>query len=178
MADIKEHGQREPITLHDGAILDGRNRWRACTELGITPATRPWDGKGSPVAFVISLNLQRRHLSAGQKAAIAVEALPLFEAEALDRKREAGRSAAPGRPAEKDVAIVPQVSPDVGRAREQAASTVGVSPRYVQDAKRIKEEAPALFEEVKAGVTSLPRAVRQVEREQNAYEQALKEVAK
>jgi hypothetical protein len=42
---------------------------------------REWDGSGSLVAFVWSLNGARRHLNSGQKAAIAVEMLPLLKAE-------------------------------------------------------------------------------------------------
>lgn len=64
VADIREHGQQEPLLLHpDGSILDGRNRYRACLELGIEPLTRTWEPKGDEVSMVLSLNLHRRHLT-------------------------------------------------------------------------------------------------------------------
>ena len=35
-ADIAAHGLREPVWLHpDGRLIDGRQRVRACAELGI-----------------------------------------------------------------------------------------------------------------------------------------------
>jgi hypothetical protein len=71
VADIREHGLREPIILTNGAILDGRNRYRACQRLGCEPITIEWDGLGTPDAFVISRNLHRRHLSESQRALIA-----------------------------------------------------------------------------------------------------------
>lgn len=40
-ADIARNGQVTPVVLTpQGQLIDGRARWRACTELGITPATR------------------------------------------------------------------------------------------------------------------------------------------
>ena len=56
-ADIQRHGQLEPIWTHDGMIIDGRNRYLACGELGIEPKIKEWEpvnGAGL-VDFVISL---------------------------------------------------------------------------------------------------------------------------
>jgi len=58
--DIARQGQLEPITLCDGMILDGRNRYRACIELGIEPRTRLYEG--DPWAYAWSLNGERRDL--------------------------------------------------------------------------------------------------------------------
>src|SRR5690349_6175265 len=84
--DIRENGLLEPIWTHDGQIIDGRNRYRACEAAGVKPHFRQWDGTGSLVAFVVSLNLKRRHLTAAQRAMVAVDLLPLLEAEAKQRQ--------------------------------------------------------------------------------------------
>lgn len=73
VADIRENGLREPIILHEGMILDGRNRHKACVEVGVEPITRPWDQRGSALSFVVSKNLHRRHLSESQRAMVAAK---------------------------------------------------------------------------------------------------------
>jgi ParB-like chromosome segregation protein Spo0J len=69
VADIREHGLRESIVLYEGKILDGRNRYRACIEAGVEPAyPKTFTGdQADAVAFVISVNIRRRHLTLGQK---------------------------------------------------------------------------------------------------------------
>lgn len=71
--DIRKNGQRDAIVLLKGSILDGRNRWLAAQKLGRAPITEEWDGIGSPLDFVVSKNLHRRHLSLSQRAMIACE---------------------------------------------------------------------------------------------------------
>jgi hypothetical protein len=70
--DMLKHGQREPIWLYEGKILDGRNRYRACLMKGIEPGTTE-TRVADPLAFVISLNLKRRHLDASQRAMVVAE---------------------------------------------------------------------------------------------------------
>jgi N6-adenosine-specific RNA methylase IME4/ParB-like chromosome segregation protein Spo0J len=70
VADIKANGQREPIVLFENKILDGRNRFRACSRLRLKPIFKIYKGD-DPLAFVVSLNLKRRHLNESQRAWIA-----------------------------------------------------------------------------------------------------------
>ena len=74
--DIREHGQLEAIQVWGGMILDGRNRYRACEQLGIEPLTIVWEPQAgshgrSPEQYVISKNLHRRHLNESQRAMVA-----------------------------------------------------------------------------------------------------------
>jgi ParB-like chromosome segregation protein Spo0J len=66
VADIKANGLIEPITVLDGAILDGRNRYRACLAAGVEPRYEEFAGT-DPAAFVMSANIHRRHFTAEKK---------------------------------------------------------------------------------------------------------------
>jgi len=50
------------------------------------------------------------------------------------------------------------------KAREEAAKSVGVNDRYVSDAKKVKTEAPEVFERLKAGKITLQDAKREVKK--------------
>jgi ParB-like chromosome segregation protein Spo0J len=79
VADIKQHGQVEPIVVYDGLILDGRHRHRACLQLGIEPVTAEWTGPGTPENIVLSKNLHRRHLTASQRAVVGARLATLVQ---------------------------------------------------------------------------------------------------
>ena len=85
--DIRIKGLRHRIVLYQGKILDGRNRYLACPIAGVEPRFKEWKGPGSPLQWVISENMIRRHLTSSQRAVLALELLPLLEQEAHERKR-------------------------------------------------------------------------------------------
>lgn len=87
-----------------------------------------WGRPRSPIE-IRTLNLHRRHLTAPQLACVATDSLPFFEEEAKKRQFK-------GRPTEVTVKLPEDTK---GEAREKAAEAVGVSARYVSDAKKIKE---------------------------------------
>jgi len=69
--DIAAHGQREPGMLYEGQVLDGWHRYQACEGAGVEFVAVEYTGD-DPVAFVISRNAHRRHLTASQRAAAVV----------------------------------------------------------------------------------------------------------
>ena len=72
--DIAAHGLRETIKLWEGEILDGRNRYAACQFAGVEPVFKALEfpgGEQQALAYVLSRNLQRRHLSVPQRSLVA-----------------------------------------------------------------------------------------------------------
>ncbi|MGI8515375.1 MAG: ParB/RepB/Spo0J family partition protein [Acidimicrobiia bacterium] len=66
--DIAANGLRQPIVIQGGVLIDGRNRLRACELAGVEPTAVELAADVDPVAFILSANLARRHMSKGQQA--------------------------------------------------------------------------------------------------------------
>ena len=143
--DIKERGQLEPIILYKGAILDGRNRYRACQIAGVKPRIEEFDAKAtrrSPEELILSRNLRRRHLSVGQKAAIALEWSEQIELSAGPEKNK-GR----GRPK---------------GTLSEGAEKIGINERRVFEVRKVRDANPSLYEDVKADRRSLNSALAEI----------------
>ena len=158
-ADISVNGLIDPIVTTGGLVLDGRNRLLACKRAGVEPRFVEWTGTGSPTSYVVSVNAVRRHLTEQQKAAAAVKASVLFAEEAKERQRTSAPGVYGGKP------LGPESAQAVGRAREQASEMFGgVSHSYFSAAKRLRAEAPELFEEVALGTKTIRAAMEEIGR--------------
>lgn len=158
--DIKSHGLLEPITIYEGKVLDGRNRLAACKLAKVTPAFEKLDKEIvlSPLLYVISKNLHRRHLTTGQRSTIATEMIPMLAKEAKKRQLASLRigqesPSGPNGPDGKTKDLAPK-----GRARAIAAKALGVSETSVRRALQAKKIYPVLFEKVKRGETTVHAA--------------------
>lgn len=180
--DIRKHGLKEPIWLHNGKIIDGRNRYMACQSLGIAPGFREWNGVGDLTAFVVSLNLHRRHLTDSQRAMVAAKIAKKFEKSA--RERQAHGSTAPGRSASANgnhetlsanwreasspngdgnakASSSHKGEADHSKVSEQAAALLNVSPRSVERATTVlKNGTPELVKAVEQGDVKVASAAQ------------------
>ncbi|MCG6204166.1 hypothetical protein LPW26_05935 [Rhodopseudomonas sp. HC1] len=143
-ADIAEHGQVETVKLHRGMILDGRNRYTACTRKGIGVRTEVFTGTDrEALAWVISKNLKRRHLNESQRAMVAARLATLKLGD-----NQSTRAAAPIGAGVADllngVAPAPAgAEPEPLVSQTEAASTLNVGRRSVQRAAVVQEKGAA-----------------------------------
>jgi hypothetical protein len=155
-ADILQNGQRVPIIINnfkDGEILDGWHRYRACQELDRVPLTAEWDGTGSPLKFIISMNLHRRHLTESQRAKIAVD------------MHKTGKSAG--------TQTAEESSQKSGITLVEAAEAMGVGERTVRDAKFVLEQGtPAEIDAVQKGEAAVSTLAREIHSGKPAKERA------
>ena len=147
-ADIAEHGLREPIVVHNGFILDGGNRYRACIEAGVEPTLKEFTGD-SAVSFVLSANLHRRHLTPGQQAAIVASAQDWATAQPV------------GNPAFKRIASQSGNVAGLATVADRAAQS-GASERTQRMADSVARQSPDLARQVAHGEISLPKALEQL----------------
>ncbi len=150
--DISKHGQRVPIIVYDGLIVDGRHRYKACMELGLLPVTEDWNEAGSLAELIFSLNAARRHLSTSQRAALAVQLKGELAKEAKARQLTG-----------KTLASKDAKGGGKGKSAAHAAKIMGVSQAQVERAARIADADDDVFAEVLQGTVTIPEAQRQID---------------
>lgn len=143
--DIKANGLACAIIRDkDGTILDGRNRLAACEIAGVEPRFENYAG-GNPVAFIISANLRRRHLSESQRALVASKLATLSHGG--DRRSDQAAN----------------VQLEIPKA-SVAAAMLNVSERLLASAAVVRKHgSPELIRDVEQGKISVSAAAKQAQ---------------
>lgn len=200
--DIKLHGQLEEGVLFEGKILDGRNRYRACKILGIPFKAKEFSNNITPMEYIVSTNLHRRHLTIAQRAEIGL----ILEAEeskrAEERFKKIKEEEAKVRTIEgikgfqkiNNESQVEDLRQKIGEIKDElgegrsiinAAKKVKIGSATLQKAKKIKEVAKEdksiakQWEEAKQGKIGVDRVYKEVQKKeaiQKLPEQLKKEV--
>jgi hypothetical protein len=135
-----------------------------------------------PIQYVVSENLKRRHLTSQQRAAIAVEAVELYELLRQQAKERQGE-----RTDLKQETDIPQKigeceePPTPKHEKETAtriARSVNTNPEYFRKAQKVKQHAPEKLEEVKSGKTDLNDAFKVAKEREKEVKGAMMESGK
>lgn len=141
--DIKQNGLQNAITLCEGKILDGRNRFEACRIAGVEPEYETFVGD-DPLKAVISLNLMRRHLDESQRAVIASRVANMTRGEFHGNQYREVSANLP----------IPPLS------QSEAASLFNVSERMIRTVKAIEREAPERIPEIESGAMTATKVYK------------------
>lgn len=151
--DIAENGQRDDIPMWCGQIVDGRNRLRACEELGLEPRIADLDEDTEPWKYVISYNLHRRHLSSSQRAMVA-SAIATGKNGSNQHGVEGGQNCPPS------------------STIDAAATSLNVSPMSVKLAKVVQQHgSDAVKKAVEQGKLPVSLAAKLVKKEPDKRKQ-------
>lgn len=159
--DIQANGYdtSQPIVLYQGDILDGWNRQKACNELKEKPAYETFQGTDEEAIRYMMRTNKRRNLNSGQWACIAVEAEDLIEAirKQVDKQRRTKQAEAlsEAHKAKDSVCnkklLQTERDPNKNATPTKTAELFNTNRTYVNQANKLKEQAPEVFEAVKAG---------------------------
>ena len=156
-----------PIEIKNNFILDGRHRWRAAKETGLTevPIKEIKLNKNeSERDYIIQAAILRRHLTDDQLIALATA---VYEVEAkesrTEQQSEAGKKGGRGNKKEENDALSTEnksKKPKKDRKRTEVAKKYKVSERQLQKMLELKKHSPELFAKVKNGDLKLNKALK------------------
>jgi hypothetical protein len=134
--DIKANGQLHPIIVDGDTLIDGRNRLEACRRAGVEP-TYEQLGDRDPVTLILSVNINRRHLTVGQRAIALTKAFHT-DFSKINLRQIAKRYGIAQSMLSYAIAVI-ESDPELVRQVELGAS-LPEAYRIVQDRKRKYEE--------------------------------------
>lgn len=150
---IKKEGCTDPLITWNGTVIDGHNRFKICTRLGIPFSYSEKDDlpdRDAVKAWIIERQLARRNLTKYQKSKLALAYEPILKEQAKEKQIQAGREKLPQKSSE---------APKDRETRNKVAEIAGVSHDTIAKVKKIEDAADDdLKEQLEEGKISINKA--------------------
>ena len=150
---IKKEGCTDSLITWNGTIIDGHNRFKICTRLGIPFSYSEKDDlpdRDAVKAWIIERQLARRNLTKYQKSKLALAYEPILKEQAKEKQIQAGREKLPQKSSE---------APKDRETRNKVAEIAGVSHDTIAKVKKIEDAADDdLKEQLEEGKISINKA--------------------
>lgn len=153
--DIKLNGLISEIVTHDGMILDGRHRFRACQELKIKPVFKKYEGN-DPIGYVISVNLNRRHLNQSQRCVAVLSLYDKMSKEAKLKRHTAEHLASI------DVDLSVRSNRYSRLTQNRIGKLFGVGGSTLGGAIMVRNRRPELLKDIMSGKLTISQARKMV----------------
>lgn len=121
--DIRENGLADPIVTYEGKILDGRNRYQACLMAEVEPRFAEYEGT-TPLVFVVSHNLHRRHLNESQRGMVGARLANLGKGNPTGANQHSGGNSA--------IALIP--------TQKEAAKMLNIGVDSIKRSKQVMRD--------------------------------------
>jgi ParB-like chromosome segregation protein Spo0J len=135
---IDVNGVLNPITIHEGMVIDGWHRYKAAMELGMDCPETELDDWVDPKEFVLAQNKNRRHITMSQ---LAMATAAVYDWISVGRPNNSAMMA------------------PLNKTNDELAEISGTSKRTIARAKAvIKDATPEVQNAVKSGKIGLYKA--------------------
>lgn len=164
--NILADGCRDPLTVWDGVIVDGHNRYEICTGHGLDFVVKPQllTDRAAALLWIEENQIGRRNITDDQRTAIA-ESIRERRSKAArsSQAKQAGKQG--GRGNKKSVSdnvsdTVSQPPKPKTDTRAAVAKETKVSERKLKDMAAIKKADPKLADEIRKGTVTILQAKR------------------
>lgn len=171
---INRNGLRKNVIMLGNQVIAGWHRFRACKELGINPICVQYDPQrdgADLVEFILDEDINRRHLTADQRATIAVRLLELGKVQQAATEA----SATPTDPAsQQDKTSEPEPTKPDGTTEpeptedEKLMKRLNIGAKKLQEAKWVAKRDASMLDRVADGELTLEEARKAIEKRNSA----------
>ena len=166
-ASILKEGCETPLTIWNGVIVDGHNRYEICQVHGIpfSVSEKEFQSRDDALMWIITNQLGRRNLTSFQRGELVLKFEPVFKAQAKERLATSTGGDKP-----RPVQNFAQAG-NAGKTREKLGRLAGLSHETIHKVKKLTNTADDKTKRMlRSGELSISRAYTEMMHKEHADE--------